>query len=59
LVDSVYQAGGTEEQARASFDFGPYRTRYAGDDEFLQQVFKSSIETALVARAWAEAQGAD
>lgn len=61
IVDQVraaYRAGLTVEEARAAIDFSPYRTRLAGDDPFLQQVFDSSIRTALVDRAWAEAQGA-
>jgi len=54
----AYRAGRTVEEARASIDFEPYRRQFAGEDEFLQQVFLGSIVTALVDRAWAEAQGA-
>jgi glyoxylase-like metal-dependent hydrolase (beta-lactamase superfamily II) len=55
---AAYRAGRTVEEARASVNFEPYRRQFAGDDEFLQQVFAGSIVTALVDRAWAEAQGA-
>jgi cyclase len=54
----AYRAGKTVDDARAAIDFDPYRREFAGEDEFLRQVFTSSIVTALVDRAWAEAQGA-
>lgn len=54
----AYRAGKTVEEARSSIDFEPYRKEFAGEDEFLRQVFQGSIVTALVDRAWAEAQGA-
>ncbi len=56
-VRTAYRAGKTEDEARASIDFTAYLRRLAGEDEFLQQVFTSSIVTALVDRAWAEAGG--
>ncbi len=56
-VRSAFRAGKTEDEARASIDFSRYRAQFSGGDEFLGQVFDSSIVTALVARAWLEAGG--
>ncbi|NOT07776.1 MAG: MBL fold metallo-hydrolase [Gemmatimonadales bacterium] len=56
-VFAGYRAGQTVDQVRAGFDFGPWRDRFAGTNDFLRRVFDGSIVTALVDRAFLAAGG--